>query len=120
MIGWFKFGEFWKQSRIRLTLVVMIIEWSCASAVSYLVFFELKYLKGDMFINTIAVGCACMIANFTGNCMAKKLGAKRTFIYCWATSLCLFGVILLIQMQTSKQLADWLMPPLLLLVVLGI
>ena len=48
-----------------------------------------------MYLNTVAVGSANMIANFTGNYFAKRFKAKRTYIYCWGASLSIFVLVFL-------------------------
>lgn len=77
-----------------INLVCMILVWLSASFTYYLISFQLKYLKGDMFVNGIVSSVSEILAVTFSGIFLSFLGFTRTLTISYAIAftgmLCLF------------------------------
>ena len=95
------------------------MQWSCCSFSTYLFQYELKYLRGNIFHNTMSICVANVISEMLGNYIVAKVGTKKTFIYSYC--LCLFSTVLILICQESMDDSqiEIVMPILLILASFG-
>ncbi len=77
---------------IPYNLILMIINWSCVSFFFYLLNFFIKYMPGDIFINSIISGLACFTMLLQGP-LQKRFSSKFGLIVSFGMGL---GSVLLI------------------------
>jgi len=73
----------------------MAFLWSATSFGYYLINFQLKYIKGDFFINTITTSLTEVPAILLGGIAYQKLGMKPTLMACFIISI-IGGICLII------------------------
>ncbi len=78
-----------------INLVLMVFMWAASSFGYYLINFQLKYIQGDFFINTITSSVTEIPANILGGLAYHKLGMRITLISCFAISI-VGGICLII------------------------
>lgn len=76
-----------RQHVIRVNLTVMAYMWACCSFSYYMVIFYLKYLPGDIYVNTLASGGTDMIAVVCGGALYSRFGIKKTFTFLFSMSV---------------------------------
>jgi len=76
-----------KIRRHMINLVIMVVVWIASSFNFYLISFQLKYIKGDVFVNTFVSAGSELPAIIIGGLMYQKVGLRFT--------LCLFFCIAL-------------------------
>jgi len=54
----------------RTNLIIMVLSWSASSFCFYILSFYLKYIPGDIYINTIIVSVADLISSIVTGIMA--------------------------------------------------
>jgi len=74
----FTMNDIMKNSIYRTNLIIMVLSWSASSFCFYILSFYLKYIPGDIFINTIIVSVADLISSLVTGLMAQWIGAQRT------------------------------------------
>ncbi|CAI2364771.1 unnamed protein product [Moneuplotes crassus] len=76
-----------KDKRTLLNLICVIVIFCVVSFNFYMISFYLKYVEGNIYINTLA-GCISEIAgNFGSGFIQKWVGSKKALIVCFALSL---------------------------------
>jgi OCT family organic cation transporter-like MFS transporter 4/5 len=97
-----------------VNLLVMVFLWTASSFDYYMINFQLKYIRGDIFINTGASSFSEVFAYFLGGAILVPLGIKRSFIICFligaAGAFCLLfinsenvdNIVLAIFVMTTK------------------
>jgi len=86
-------SSLWNIKDIRNNLLILIMIWSVTSFGFYMMNFILKYLDGDIFVNTYVFGSAEFVAKMTASLILVKVGLKRLLLI--AYSLTCAGVLLL-------------------------
>jgi hypothetical protein len=77
-----------------MNFIAMAVLWTVSSFEYYLINFQMKYINGNMFLNTGFSSLSEIIAYLLGGLMIKKLGIKKSFITAFLFSA--FGALLLI------------------------
>jgi hypothetical protein len=78
-----------------INLSLMAYMWVASSFDYYLINFQLKYIKGDFFINTITTSLCEVPAVIISGIAYQKLGIKFTLFTCFCISV-LGGILLII------------------------
>jgi len=74
--------------------VVMAYMWTATSFTYYMIAFQLKYLKGNIYNNSLASGGSEMVAIAISGVLYTKLGLKKSFTLLYALS-CVGGCCIL-------------------------
>ncbi len=91
------------------------ITWICASFTYFLVYFLLKYLKGDVFLNSIVAALSDMAGYMVSGMFINRLGVKNSYSIYFSLGG-LGGVLYIFLSHTNENLV----PILLLFTVFGI
>jgi len=86
-----------KQLKDKTTLINLWVILLCFCSVSfnyYMIAFYLKYVGGNIFINSISSVTSECIGNFAASIIQKYFGTKKSFIICFALSV-IFAIPLL-------------------------
>jgi len=79
-----------------LNLIIMTILWTVSSFDYYMINFQLKYIQGNVFLNSGFSSLSECIAYAVGGVMVNKMGTKKAFISAFlfsvAGSLCLIFI----------------------------
>ena len=86
--------ELIKDKTYFINLVVLTTCWTCSSVNYYMIGFQLKHLKGSIYLNSILSSLFEVIAVAVGGAMVKLFGTKMGFII--AFSLSTLGALLII------------------------
>jgi hypothetical protein len=78
-------------------LICMLIIWGSCSFCYYLISFQLKYIKGNIFTNTIISGSIEIVAYITSAFFLKKFGLKTTFVASFAMAF--FGMLAIMKVS---------------------
>ena len=81
---------------MRTKLLVMMVQWTAVSFINFMMLYELKYFKGNIYYNTICVAIARVFGITGGYWLMRKLGSKRTFTFCYLGALFSAVTILLL------------------------
>ena len=65
----------------------MVFLWSASSFNSYMIAFQLKYIQGNVFSNTLAAGLSEAPTVFISGLLYQSLGLKATLVLCFLFSL---------------------------------
>ncbi|CDW90392.1 UNKNOWN [Stylonychia lemnae] len=76
-----------KIRRHMINLLIMICAWIGTSFNYYLINFQLKYIKGDFFVNVITASITDMIACFLSGILYQTLGIRVVLVSCFLISL---------------------------------
>jgi hypothetical protein len=90
--------------KILRNMIVMVFLWIACSFSYYLINFEMKYIKGDLYINSIFGSLADCMAYGSSAFILKKIGLKNTLIVSYALGMS--GMLCLFLSQTERQ--QWL------------
>ena len=90
--------EFFKVRVYSVNLIILVVIWTVSSFDWFLVNFELKYIKGNIFLNTVIASLSEIPAHILSGLMYYKFGARITFATLFAISL--LGSILYIFVHT--------------------
>ena len=78
--------SFANQPGLMYTLVLFAAFWTTSSFNYYLLTFLLKYIPGDIFVNT-AVSCSSeIVANLTSGFVVKAIGIKPSFLFAYVVA----------------------------------
>lgn len=85
-------GEYsvWKALRNKTTFINFVAVLICFGVVSfnyYMIGFYMKYVGGNIFINTIASTVSECIGNFAAALLQKYIGTRRSFVVCFGLAL---------------------------------
>lgn len=106
--------NFCEQPKLLFLLVLFSIFWTTSSFNYYLITFFMKYIPGNIFVNT-SVSCASEItANFISGLIVKGVGIKRAFVVSYVVAA-LGGLLLTFMFNEEK-----IMPVFVLLSKFGI
>ena len=78
----------------------MAYMWSTCSFAYYMIGLYVKYIPGNIYVNSIASGSSDLVANLVAGLVYEKLGIKLTFVVLFALSL--VGGICLIVFGTDS------------------
>ena len=87
-----------------VNLICMTFVWLSASFCYYLISYQLKYIKGNIYINGIVSSTSECFAYMLSGVIMKLVGIKNNLILSY--SLAIAGMICLITVNTTNQL--WL------------
>ena len=113
-------SELFTVVQFRNNLLILILQWSCASFVSYTMLFYLKKSEGNIFVNSITISMANMLCELCGNCFVKRFGERKTFIISYSMVLFALGFLYVIQIFLSPEQVEFIMPPFLFMGTFGI
>ena len=92
-----------KVRRHLVNLIIMVVVWIASSFDYYLLNFQMKNIKGNIFLNTFASAISELPAIIISGFMYKKLGIKIT-LFSWFTLSFLGGLCLLILGNSNEDL----------------
>lgn len=84
--------------QIRWNLACMTMCWIGAEFCYWLICFQLKYIKGDIYINGIVSSSSEVIAYLVCSPIFKKIGLKNILVMCFVLGS--VGMILLLVVDT--------------------
>jgi hypothetical protein len=87
-----------------VNLICMILVWVSASFCFFLINYQLKYLKGDIFVNSMVSSSSEMVAYGLSGALMKLLGIKKNLAISYI--LAILGMVCFITIPTQDQL--WL------------
>lgn len=90
----------WNDKTILWNLILMNVLWIAASFCYFLISYELKYIKGDLFINGIVSALSECLAYTASGLMQLKLGIKKMFVLSFGLGA--LGMFLLIITDTNS------------------
>ena len=76
-----------KQRDIQINLLVMTYMWGTVSFTYYLISFQLKYLPGDVYNNSMASSASELLAYILGGILYKKIGIRLAFCFSYLISV---------------------------------
>lgn len=85
----------------RTNLIIFVILWIIATFTYYLVYFQIKYMKGDFYINTIVSSCTEMLSYTVSGFILTALGIKLSYFLSFSAAI--IGSSLYIIMHTSYE-----------------
>ena len=83
-------------------LISMAIIWTCSSFCYYLISYQLKYLQGNIYINSLISSSSEIVAYLTSGIMISCLGMKKTLLFSYMIALA--GILALIFYKTESQI----------------
>ena len=84
-----------------MNLIIFIILWIIATFTYYLVYFQIKYMNGDFYINTIVSSCTEMLSYTVSGFILTSLGIKFSYLLSFSTAI--IGAALYIVFETSYE-----------------
>lgn len=76
--------------------------WSAVSFCYYMIIFQLKYIPGNIYINSISSSLSEMVANILAGFLYKYLKGKLSFIICFSIALVGGSLILFLGVDDVK------------------
>ena len=92
-----------KQRDIQVNLLVMTYMWGTVSFTYYLISFQLKYLPGDVYNNSMASSGSELLAYILGGILYNKIGIRLAFCFSYLISV-VGGVMILFWGTNNPQL----------------
>jgi len=86
----------------RSNLIILVQFWFVCSFCFYLISFFVKYIPGDIYINTILISVADLASALYSGIMARRIGAKKTITISFCVTT--IGAILLVASGSSEYL----------------
>ena len=80
----------------------MTYMWSAVSFCYYMIIFQLKYIPGNIYINSMSSSLSEMVANILAGFLYKYLRIKLSFIVCFSVSLVGGALILFLGVDDVK------------------
>ncbi len=69
------------QNRVYLfNLIIFIIMWVISGFNYYMVYFQIKYMEGDFYINTIIASCAELSAYIISSPIIDRIDVRITYV----------------------------------------
>jgi hypothetical protein len=65
----------------------MVVIWASSSFCYYLISYQLKYIKGNIFANGLISSVSEIIAYFTSAILLREFGLKLTFVLSFSISI---------------------------------
>jgi Na+/melibiose symporter-like transporter len=96
-------GEFKELFKIRvffINLVILLTLWIVSSFNWYMITFQVKYIGGDIFLNTYLATGGDLIAIAMSGVMKEILGIKQSFVIMFGISL--LGSLIYIVVETKN------------------
>jgi len=81
------FKDIMSESKHRRNLIALIAIWVTTSFNYYLITFQLKYIEGDVYINTLVSSLSDLPARLLCAMVYKSIGLTRTFTLAFVISL---------------------------------
>ena len=88
-----------ENKRHRQNLLVFIGLWVVGTFNTYLIFFQIKYLKGDFFVNTLVSAASDIVAYTIAGLLIERLGIKVSYICSFL--ICLVGAIMYLALRNE-------------------
>ena len=104
----------WTDPIHKQNLTSLVLQWGCSMFSNYMIQFNLKYLAGNIFFNTISVSISNLISQISVNVIVKRFGFKKTYIFSYAIVITACSIILLSSFIFEEDESLYLMPMLLL------
>ena len=85
--------DLFRQSRRQVALLFVVpLLWIVGDVTLYGILFGLNHLSGDLYLNTLLMGCATFAAQLTGALLSTYVGRKGAIMVFWICALsgCLF------------------------------
>lgn len=92
-----------KIRRHLINLIIMVAVWIASSFNFYLINFQLKYIPGNVFLNTFVSALSELPAIILGGIMYQKVGLKITLVTCFSIAI-VGSISLLIFSEVHKDL----------------
>jgi len=90
----------------RLNLFRLVIMWTASSFASYFMFFENKYMEGNIYIFYYYEGITGVIASLLAQVLYMMLNTRKSFIV--SIAFVLFGALMILLFETEVLKADFL------------
>ena len=90
----------------RLNLIRLAIMWTASSFASYFMFFENKYMEGNIYIFYYYEGITGVIASLLAQVLYMMLNTRKSFIV--SIAFVLFGALMILLFETEVLKADFL------------
>jgi hypothetical protein len=84
-----------------INLIIFVVLWIIATFNYYLVYFQIKYMKGDFFLNTLVSSLTEMTAYVVSGFILNSLGIKLSYLISFAITI--FGATLYLTLHTSYE-----------------
>ena len=84
-----------------INLGIMVVVWIASSFNFYLINFKLKYIKGDIFVNTFVSATSELPAIILGGILYQKVGLRFTLCLCF--SIAIAGSICLLIFSDARE-----------------
>ena len=78
----------------RRNLIISVVLWIVGAGTYYIIYFQVKYLKGDIYTNMLAICFSEMFAYTACGALTQKLGTKRSYLIYFSTMV--IGAVLYI------------------------
>lgn len=91
--------EIFKDQMMARNFLGMMCVWVSSAFGYYLISFQLKYIKGDFFVNNITAAGSEVVSYFTSGLIFRTFGLKATFISSYV--LAIAGMVSLMMVNTS-------------------
>lgn len=88
-----KDASFCDSPTILINLILMIVMWTASSFCYYFITFFLKYIPGNIYVNTSISSISEIIAYVFSGSLMKILGTKVSYLIAWAVAI-LGGVLM--------------------------
>ena len=96
-----KLKDLLQDRKLRLNLIIFAVLWVIATFNYYLVYFQIKYMKGDFYINAIVSSCTEMLSYTVSGFLLNILGIKFGYLLSFSTAI--IGGALYVTLQASYE-----------------
>lgn len=103
------FGEITGNSRTLFNLMYMVILWSVSTSCYYLIQYQLKYIKGDLYVNGIVSSLAEVVACISSAFIKKAVGLKKAFILAFCLASGCMACIMVSESDNQVVLASFVL-----------
>lgn len=93
-------GELKSNRAMLINMIIMTVVWLSGSFNYYLISYQLKYLEGDLYINSIVSSLSEIVANITSAISIYFFGLKNAFMISFI--LAAAGMLCLIYVDTEN------------------
>lgn len=87
----------------------MAIIWALTQSCYYLIIYQLKYFKGDLYTNGIVSAISEVVACITSSFIKEALGLKKSFIFAYTLMLVGQGCVMFISTDNKNFLAGFIL-----------
>ena len=100
--------NFRNNSRLRLNLIIFTLIWSTGFFNYYMLNFEMKYIKGNVYVNNMASGISELVSLTMPFCFLEKFGIKL-FLLMSLMATIVGGVFMIFLTEYSWAIAFWVL-----------